>query len=288
MKVALCLLLAALLCSACAKRSADEGDPLARARRSGAIRVGFANEAPFGYRDPQSGRLQGEAPAVARAVMAALGVPKVQGVLTEFGALIPGLKAGRFDLIAAGMYITKPRCTQVLFSEPSYCVHEAMMVRRDNPLGLHSYADAARGSARIGVVAGTVELGYAQTLGIPSARLQVFPDAPSAVSGLAAGRVDALAATALTVADLLRKTGGAALQAAADFADPVIDGQPVHGCGAFAFRKQDRALRDAFDKQLAKLLKSPRHAALVAPFGFGPRTRVGGVTRAALCGGAPQ
>ena len=31
---------------------------------------------------------------------------QVDGVLTEFGSLIPGLQAGRFDIIAAGMFVT--------------------------------------------------------------------------------------------------------------------------------------------------------------------------------------
>jgi polar amino acid transport system substrate-binding protein len=247
------------------------------------VRLGFANEAPFAYRDSDSGELAGEAPAVARKVMAALGVPVVEGVLTEFGALIPGLKAGRFDLIAAGMYITPERCRQVLFSEPSYCVHEALMVARGNPLGLHGYADIVKSEAKLGVVAGTAELGYAKAAGLPADRLSVFPDAPSAVEGLRAGRVQAFAGTSLTIADLLRKIDSDALVAAEPFAPPEVDGKPVLGCGAFAFRKGEEELRAAFDRELAALLASDRHAALVAPFGFGPATRVKGATRASLC-----
>ena len=43
-----------------------------------------------------------------------MGINQVEGVLTEFGSLIPGLQARRFDIIAAGMYVTlnaaaKPR-----------------------------------------------------------------------------------------------------------------------------------------------------------------------------------
>ena len=72
---------------------------LERAKADGFIRVGFANEAPFGYSTPD-GKLTGEAPEVAKAVLAKMGIPQVDGVLTEFGSLIPGLKAKRFDIIA--------------------------------------------------------------------------------------------------------------------------------------------------------------------------------------------
>src|SRR5215208_1574886 len=87
---------------------------LERAKREGFIRVGFANEAPYGFATPD-GKLTGEAPEVAKAVLAKIGIPQVDGVLTEFGSLIPGLKAGRFDIIAAGMFINPKRCAEIAF-----------------------------------------------------------------------------------------------------------------------------------------------------------------------------
>jgi polar amino acid transport system substrate-binding protein len=277
--VALALSLACI--AACGGRE-PQGNELERMQRKGVARLGFANEAPFAYRDAQSGELAGEAPAVARRVLAALGVRQVEGVLTEFGALIPGLKAGRLDLIAAGMYITPERCKQVLFSQPSYCVQEALVVARGNPLALHSYRDVATKAAALGVVAGTVELGYARDAGLSDAKLSIFPDAPSALEGLKSGRVQAFAATSLTAGDLLRKSAGAALELAEPFEAPMVGGKPALGCGAFAFRKGDEALRDAFDRELAALLAAPGHRELVLPFGFTAGTAVR-ATREQLC-----
>src|SRR3546814_5140271 len=91
---------------------------LEKAREAGFIRIGFANEAPYGFATPD-GKLTGEAPEVAKAVLKKMGINEVDGVLTEFGSLIPGLKAGRFDIIAAGMFITPARCNEVAFSERS-------------------------------------------------------------------------------------------------------------------------------------------------------------------------
>jgi len=82
---------------------------LEKIREQGFIRVGFANEAPYSYANA-SGQLTGESPTVFKHVMQKLGVKEVDGVLTEWGALIPGLKAGRFDAIVASMYITPKRC----------------------------------------------------------------------------------------------------------------------------------------------------------------------------------
>ena len=60
-------------------------------------------------------------------MFAKLGVKKVDAVLTEWGALIPGLKAGRFDVIAAGMYITPERCKQVAFADPQNQIPDTLL-----------------------------------------------------------------------------------------------------------------------------------------------------------------
>src|ERR1044071_8429767 len=92
---------------------------LEKARREGYLRVGFANEAPYGYATPD-GKLTGESPEVVKAILAKIGLAQTDGVLTEFGSLIPGLEAGRFDIIAAGMFITPKRCAPVPFPAPPY------------------------------------------------------------------------------------------------------------------------------------------------------------------------
>jgi polar amino acid transport system substrate-binding protein len=280
----LAILLGCALPLACSRTERDGESALDRMRRQGVARIGFANEAPYAYVDPESGRLTGEAPEIARAVLGRMGVAKVEGVLTEFGSLIPGLKAGRFDLIAAGMYVTPARCREVAFSEPTYSIGGAFLVAAGNPRDLHAYRDVrADPEARLGVMAGAVERGYAQRAGIPGRQVVTFPDAPSAVAGLLAARVDAFAATALTARDLLAKSGSDALALAEPFEDPVFDGHPARGYGAFAFRKEDVALRDAFDAELAGFIGSPQHRALVQPFGFTEDDLPGGATTAELC-----
>lgn len=260
---------------------------LERIRKRGVARIGFANEAPYAYLDPATGRLTGEAPEVARAVLAELGVERIEGVLTEFGALIPGLKAGRFDLIAAGMYITPARCREVAFSNPTYGIGEALVVRAGNPLGLHSYASiAVHPSAVLGVVTGAIQRSYALASGIPKQRIAVFPDAPSALAAVGAGRADAFGGTSLTVSDLLAKSRAPRLERATPFTDPVIDGETIRGHGAFVFRRRDEPLRTAFDLVLADYLGSAPHLAAVAPFGFSREHLPGEVTAAALCGPA--
>ena len=180
-------------------RSARADTTLERARKDGYIRVGFANEAPFGYATPE-GKLTGEAPEVAKAVLAKMGIAQVDGVLTEFGSLIPGLKAGRFDIIAAGMFINPKRCKEIAFSEPSYGIGQAFLVGKGNPKGLKDYGSvAADAGVKLAVMAGAVEAGYAKESGVKEDQLVVLPDGPSLLAAVQAGRADAAALTALSI-----------------------------------------------------------------------------------------
>lgn len=261
------------------------GDTLAAARKAGTIRIGYANEAPYAYMDSKAAKVTGESVEIARVVLKRMGVNEVEGVLTEFGSLIPGLQAKRFDIIAAGMYVTPTRCEQVAFSNPTYGVGEAFLVQKGNPKNLHSYEDVLKSQdARLGVVVGAIEGEYAEKLKIPSDRVIVFPDAVSALSGVRAGRADAYAATALTIGDLMTKVTDQPVERAEPFTDPVIEGADVRGYGAYAFRKEDQAFADAFNAELAKLIGSDEHRKLVEPFGFSKAELPGDVTAAKLCG----
>lgn len=270
-----------------AGRSAPQTEmsTLERIQSSGTLRVGYANEAPFAYMDSASGELAGEAPVILRHVAEQMGVEKIEAVLAEFGSLIPGLQANRFDVIAAGMYITPERCRQVLFSQPTYGIGSAFVVAEGNPKGLNSFEDVAQQEgARLGVVVGAIETDYAQASGVPGERIVVFPDAASAMAGVQAGRVDAYAATALTVNDLLRRQDKG-VERADPFTDPQLDGQTVRGYGAFAFRQADEDLRAVFDEALKDYLGSDEHQEAVAPYGFTAAELPGEVTAASLCTG---
>ena len=101
-------------------------------------------------------------------MLAKMGIPQVDGVLTEFGSLIPGLKAGRFDIIAAGMFVNPARCKEIAFSEPSYGIGQAMLVPAGNPKGIVDYAsfDRTTRDLKLAVMAGAVEAGYAKDAGV--------------------------------------------------------------------------------------------------------------------------
>lgn len=238
---------------------------LEEAREAGYIRVGFANEAPFGYATPD-GRLTGESPEVVRAVLAKLGIKEIDGVLTEFGSLIPGLQAGRFDVVAAGIFINPARCEQVLFSEPTYGIGQAILVPKGNPKAIVDYGTFVENpDLKLAVMAGAVEAGYAADAGIDPGQLVILPDQSSLVAAVKAGRADGAALTALSIADMASKNPET--ESTKPFGE--VAGQSVVGHGGVAFRKEDSAFQEAFNAELKNFLGSEEHLALVTPLGFG-------------------
>lgn len=288
-KIILSLLLAATLGSMAgcgtpnsndsAKKSTDsQMTTFEKAKKQGYVTVGFANEKPYAYATPD-GKLTGEAVEVARTILERLGINEMQGVLTEFGSLIPGLKAGRFDMITAGMFITPQRALEVDFANPEYSIGEALVVKKGNPKNLHSYTDIDNNpEAKVAAVAGGVEHGYLLKSGVPKERIVVVPDNPSAIAALQSGRVDAITMTGPAIQSLLNDAGDPNLERVMDFQQPVIDGKSVRGYGATAFRKEDADFREAFNRELEKLKESGELLKIIEPFGFTAQELPGNVT----------
>lgn len=261
-----------------------EESTLERARREGVVRVGFANENPYAYAKPD-GTLSGEAVEVARAVFKNLGIEEMEGVLTQFGSLIPGLQAGRFDVITAGMYVNPKRCEQVLFADPEYKIGEALIVEAGNPLNLHSYEDiAANPEVKVGTGAGYLENDMMKAVGVSEDQIVNFPDDPSGMAGLQAGQIDAWTGTRPTLIKLLQVTDDPNFELADPFEQPVIEGAPAINFGAAAFRFEDADFRNAFNAELRKLKESGELLDLIGQFeGFDEGALPGDTTAKDLC-----
>lgn len=263
-------------------------DSLDEFREQGYIRGAYVHEPPFGYID-SGGRPTGEAVEVARVVLARLGIDELRGMMTERPSLIAGMRQGRWDMIAGGLRITPETCDQVLFTKPTYRTGQAFLVQAGNPRGLNSYRDLLEADgAVLGVIDGSVQREYARLEGIPATRIEEFPNDAEMVSAVRAGRVDAGAATRITIQRLARQ-GGAAVQSA----EPFIT--PPYGMvyGAFAFRPDQRDLRDAVNDILEDFVGSEEHLAVVADFGLSRVNLPGRETVEDLCArdiptGAPE
>ena len=99
---------------------------LEEARQNG-IRIGFQNEPPYAYIG-DDGKIMGTDNVLVMSVLEKMGVTKVEAVVMDFAALIPGLQANRLDIVPS-MFILPKRCELVAFSNPIWRGGSAFLVR---------------------------------------------------------------------------------------------------------------------------------------------------------------
>jgi polar amino acid transport system substrate-binding protein len=220
------------------------------------LRVGMSNQLPYAFLD-EAGVLTGQSPDVLRAALKDTGVEKIEGILTEFGALIPGLIAKRFDIICTGLFIRPQRCELIAYGNPDSISRDGLVVVAGNPHGLKSLADIAKSdSLKIGFVRGSVDEAYVTEAGIPDSRWVVLPDVPTLIAALKGGRADAVVSSLVILAATLDKMKDDSVGLVEGFVDPTQNGKPAVDYAAMGFRKEDTPLREAYNKGLAKLVAS--------------------------------
>lgn len=253
------------LLAACQSTSSG-GDTLTTAKNAKSIKIGIANEAPYGFAD-SSGNTTGEAPEVARTVFKALGIDNVQASVVPFDQLIPALNAKQFDVVAAGMNITPTRCKAALFSDPDYSAMTALLVPKGNPQGIKTLQDVAAKKVKLAVLSAAVEKGYATGAGVAESDIETLDTQDNMLRAVTTGRVYAAALTDISLKYLAKKNPDAAVEVTPGFT-PTENGKPVASAGGFVFRKDDTSLRDAFNGQLKTLHGNGQWLQLVQPFGF--------------------
>ena len=239
-------------------------DTLAKAKETGTLRVGFANETPFAYASP-SGELTGFDIDVLRHILGDMGIKDLDGGLTNFGGLIPGLVAKRFDLVTSAIYIRPDRCKQVAFGEPLYVLGDAIAVKASNPKNLHGYADiAADPSIRLANTAGGTGLrDNAKALGVKDEQIVIVPDDTSGYTAVKTGRADAYVNVAIILETQLRNLNDPSLERATPFEQPVVDGKPRYGVASFAVRREDANFLAELNKRLVAFRDTPEYAELM-------------------------
>ncbi|WP_274364076.1 ectoine/hydroxyectoine ABC transporter substrate-binding protein EhuB [Paenibacillus thermotolerans] len=263
-------------------KGGGEETTLEKAKRTGKVVIGFANENPYAFQT-EDGELTGEAVEVARAVFKEMGIEQMEGKLVDFGSLIPGLKAKQFDTITAGMFINPERGKEVLFANPEYRVGEALGVQPGNPKNLHSYEDiAADASITVAVMVGAIEIDYMKQLGVKDDQIKIYNDQTQVISALGSKRVDAVTMTGPSLQAFINSGQTDKIERVADFKQPVIDGKEVWGYGATAFRLEDADFQQAFNEGLQKLKDEGKLLDIISPFGFTETELPGDVTAAEL------
>jgi polar amino acid transport system substrate-binding protein len=250
---------------------------LEKAKAGDPIRIGFANEVPWAYPGEDNKPL-GFVNAIALGILNKMGITNIEPVVTEWGGLIPGLKANRFDVITGGMYILQSRCENVNFSDPIGVFGDAFIVAAGNPKGIETYQDIKDKGAVLATGAGFNIVEVAKKEGIPESNIMQVPGPTEILAAVKSGRADAGGVTFFTAQNLAKESDGAV-----DVTDPSKLPEWTLNWVGIAFRPSDSDFLAAFNKAEADYLGSDDMMAAVAEYGYTKAQLPGDVTTEYAC-----
>lgn len=238
----------------------DSDDPLSHWRENG-ITVGIAGEVPWSY--VEGGELRGAEGEIVTVCANNLGIEKVTSEQTDFDGLLPGLNAGRWDVIAAGMSLNDDRLQIAIATQQMYGFGGKVLVAKGNPLGVHSWHDIAESGQELAMSSGS---NYEQALRDMGVNVKVYPNFDTALSDLTAGRVQMVAQAELSLYDFVEKNPDSGFEIATPWDYEGISlSRP-----AMYFAQANVALRDAFNDCISDLKKDGTLAEILERNGFDP------------------
>lgn len=238
------------------------GDVMDNAMGDG-IRVAYYNWDPYGYIN-EDGKLVGTDYETLSYVIEQMGGKIASAEDIEWGALIPGLKSGRYDVVSAGMFVNPKRCKAVDFSSTLFGIRNSMLVPKGNPKGVTDYESIRDKGLTVSAVAGSAQIGYAQSIGIPDSNILELPDSATMIEAIRSGRIDAIAGTTPTARAVLITNDD--IEATPAFSK--IGGKVSVSHGAFAFTPGNEDFVSAFNAILDDFIGSDAHKAIFAKHGM--------------------
>lgn len=254
-------------CSGGSEGNGDEaGSTLEQLQEAGTITLAVADERPYSWLE--GGEPKGATIAMHEQIFAGLGIENLEIVEVDWNSLIPGLNAGRFDAVSAGMSILPDRCAEASFSDPEIMYTTTLLVEEGNPHGVINLDDvlASDGEVRLAVLSGGIEQGYAQQLGISDVIL--VNNAQEGMENVQNNRADAFAMTAISLNWMVDNATNPGVETTEVFVQE-IDGVPQIGAGSTVFRDEDTDLLEAYNAELAKITGDvDTYLGLVGEYGF--------------------
>ena len=256
---------------------------LDRVKKQGYVNTAVNQELPYAELK-SNGEMVGVLPEVVEAVLAESGIGEFRGVLIDWGAMIPGLQARRYDMVSGGLYINPKRCKAIIFSEPILCDAESFLKLKSNPINITSFAELKNHPTALGATApGSYEHLAAKNAGIPRDKLVLWEgNIQNGIQLIRTGRADLLLSPLSSNKDALSKVNDADKF---ELIAPVTD--VAGGCAAIGFNANDRQLRDAFDAGLKRLQASGKFDEILKKWGASPEV-VLATSREKKCGGVPN
>lgn len=253
---------------------APKGSVLDRGRDQGYLKVAIFNEPPYTKLEVD-GTVTGAEPDVLRAVLNRLDIDDIEGVRIEYDAMIPALKSGQVDVIAAGLFMKQSRCSEVAYTEPVIVSTESFAVPPGNPKNVTTIQDVLdKPALKVAVLPGGFEEGILIGANVPAKQRVIVRDNVTGVEALEAGRADAFLLPTLSLQGLAKENDSFVVT------DPVDDA-PVTGSGA-AFEQSQTDDVAEYNEVLQEFKKSDEFAEIMDKWGFDAEAALDATT-AELC-----
>ena len=233
--------------------------PLAAAQAPAVLKIGVEGAYPPFSEIGTDGKLKGFDIDIANAMCERLKMTCTL-VQAEFDAMIPALRAKKFDAIVASMSITPERKKSVDFSDKYYQTPARVIARADSKLEV---TPAGLKGKKIGVQRTTIHDRFATTT-FKGAQIVRYAKQDEVFLELASGRVDAtlMDSVAADVGFLKTPAGKGYAFVGPVYTDPAFFGE---GAG-IAVRQGDTALRDKLNAALAAMLADGSYKKLAAKY----------------------
>lgn len=228
---------------------------------------GSSNDQPYAFLNPDTKQIEGIDADMLQYIITALGIPQREMVQSEFSGLIPGVLSKRFDVISDAMYITDKRKQQINFTDPWYQYGETFVVAKGNPAKIAGWGDLK--GKKAASYLGTVYQDWLDAEKAKGVQVSSYPDVPTGLQDLAAGRLDVFVVDAPVAAWDLKQFPdlGTKLEIVAGY-------QPreIGHIGA-GLRKEDVDLRDAFNWALKKMKTEGKDLEILKKWGLTDQNR---------------
>lgn len=221
------------------------------------LTISLFGEEPYSWLDEETGEPTGATIAVAEEVFGErMGYDVQIEEESNWDNLIPGLGAGHWDVVSAGMSINAERCAEAAFGEPELVYTTAFLLEEGNPEGIENFEDLVDSDLDVVALSGAVESGWMDEVGVDHDTVESAADGVDFVEG---GRADVFALTAISLEAMAGDIDG--LEVTDSFAHEL-------SVGAHAFRLDDQELIDEYNEHLGELMDSGEYLDLVSEFGF--------------------
>ncbi len=242
---------------------------LLNAQKNG-ITLGISPSPPYSYVDPKTGQAGGIDVEINNAVLGWLGIQKVHYSVAPFGQLIPALLAHRIDVIAANIHITPDRIKVISFTGPAWWYGPAIVVQKDNPERLTSFAMLK--GRKVGAIAGSAADEYLRHIG---ATVVPFSTDAEEFAAISTGRVSALVEDDVKTIGFIKANPSAPIEIVPNVAIPTdLIYKYGYGYARYGLRKQDCTLRAGYTQGLAEVRGVGEVSAILKKYGLSNRNFV--------------